>query len=218
MILILLCFILVTLKICYKIFTKYRYKFEPMHIFLLNYFIGVLLQLASLEMNAIWATKNPTSEHCWHFIVGMFSTFYHALSAILMQVDRFIAVKWAMHYGRLVNNRNSFLSIGFCAFLGIVIVLAVLLCDPDFTLCAYPPLLMTRTTGILFGGIPKLVAVVSTVGVLLFCLKTNKRLAKVLPAKVNLPKVEPPLELNVRRLEGHAASFVRNVDSEASPQ
>ena len=93
MILVLPCFILATLKICHKIFTKYRHKFEPMHIFLLNYFIGVLLHLASIEMNVIWATENPPSEHCWHFIVGMFSTFYHALSAILMQVDRFIAVK-----------------------------------------------------------------------------------------------------------------------------
>ena len=124
------CCILVTLKICYKIFSKYRHKFEPMHIFMINFFVSVLLYLSSLEMNGIRTTLLPTSETCWHFSINLLTSFYHSLSIIIMQMDRFVAVIWAIHYKRLVNNTTSIAAICVCIFIAAIIVFAATLLDP----------------------------------------------------------------------------------------
>ena len=55
-----------------------------------------------------------------------------------------------------------------------------------------------------------------TLLVLLYCLKTKKRLAKVLPAPVQLPQAQPPQELNIRRLGNEVDVFVRTAAPEVS--
>ena len=217
MIIVLPCCMLVTLKICHKTFSKYRHKYEPMHILMINFFTAILLQQSSLEMNVIRTIFPPTSENCWHFGVKLFASFYHSFSIIVMQMDRFIAVKWSIHYSRIVNNTNSIIAICVCIFTAAITVLAAILLDPSYTVCTDAPrILITRTTRIIVDGIPKLAAVIVTLLVLLYCLKTKKRLAKVLPAPVQLPQAQPPQELNIRRLGNEVDVFVRTAAPEIS--
>ena len=207
------CLCFTVLKVCHKLYTKYRYKLEPVYIFLTNYFVGILLKLSSNLLSSAQMLFFPASKICWNYAAGLFFSSYLSLSIIAMQTDRFLAIKWNICYEGKVDNGKSFMAIGACIIVALLSVSILILVDKDFLICSADwRITTTRTTGLVFVESVNTVAVVMTIGVLYYSVKTSRRLAKVLPAPVNLPTIE---EVSVKRLEGHSDVFVRATESRA---
>ena len=166
------CLCLMVFKICYKIFKKYRFNLEPVHIFLVNFFFCILLSLITNMINSAHMLLFPLSEMCLNYSSYLLVSVYLSLSIIAMQIDRYLAIKLEIHYKNKINNTRSIIVICIC--IGFAIVTATIsLFSFDFNICAEDWRIMeTRTLGIVLGEIPKILAVVMTISVLYYSVKT----------------------------------------------
>ena len=207
------CLSLGVLKIIYKIFSKNRFTLEPIHIFLISYFVGLFLFLILNILNGIQMAFFPYAETCWNYSFSLFASVYGSLAIIAMQIDRFIAIKWAIQYNGIVDNTKSLLVVLSCvviAFIEAVIAFLV----TDYQVCAKDAIVIrTRTVALVLVEPIKSVAVAMTIGVLYYSIKTARRLAKLTPKPVHMPVVQAPNQLSVRRLAGQTDVFVKTVES-----
>ena len=96
------------LKIFHLIFKKFNFKFEPNHVFLLNYFGTLALYLFSAEISTILMIFPASEDVCWQYLVSLFASINLHLSVLCMQTDRFLAILWSIHYkGRVTTTKAT---------------------------------------------------------------------------------------------------------------
>ena len=103
-----------------RIFTKFRFILEPLHIFLISYFVGLLLFLILNILNGIQMVFFPSTETCWNYGFSLFASVFGSLTIIAMQIDRFIAIKWAIYYSGIVDNTKSIYVILSCVAIALI--------------------------------------------------------------------------------------------------
>ena len=208
-------FIFLNLFICLKIIHKYKKELKPVHVFLVNFFGTLTLQLFSssflLLILAVW----PLSEEwCIHYGLELATMVSFCMSIISMQMDRFAAIFWDIKYKA---RATKWYAISVCVLNFIVssiLVLVAVIRDPQYIECTFPPsFIFTRMPNLVVGGVAKLVSLGVTVFVSCYVLMKKKHLKnEVHPA---LPPCQPPTEMAVRRLNSQPDMFFY-IDNENS--
>ena len=95
------------LKICFMIFKKFRFQFEPVSVFLLNYFGTLALYLFSSDITFLLSEFPASEEKCFQYIFFLFASMAFSLSVLCMQADRFLAIFWSIHYKNRVTTDRA---------------------------------------------------------------------------------------------------------------
>ena len=190
------------LIICFIMIKKFHFEFEPVHIFLINYFGTQALHLVSADILAIFSLFPGHCNVCFQYNLSMFTSLSFTFGIFSMQMDRFLAIYWNVHYKARVTTSKAMKTCCLSPLIAASIAICFLLIDHPYSQCIQPiSLLFTRTTNFAVEGIPKLLAVAATVLVSIYAVKTNNRLLKssVHPSPVNLVQPAADEEQNVPR-------------------
>ena len=201
-------FIGTVLKIFHLIFKKFNLKFEPVHVFLLNYFGTLALNLLSAEIATISTFFPASQDVCWQYLFFLFSSMTLSFSLLCMQADRFLAILWSVHYKARVTTTRAVTACSLSYLVSIILTCAMKILVKSYTDCVFPyNLLHTRPSNIVLEGIPRILAVVATVAVSIYAVIVDRQLAKLQPATVNLPSNSQTGTSNVRRINSDPHVF-----------
>jgi hypothetical protein len=153
-----------------KIYRKNKNKIEPVHVFQLNYFRGVLTKLcygifSAIDWNA-FVRGNSHSRLCLHHFFGLFCFSNNSLDIIIMQVDRVVAIyKPLWHHSEVTTS----ISVMICLFMKIVSLVHAILAgvlDPESVQCSECLRCIHTMPAYLYtNSYPKLVALTLTIKV-----------------------------------------------------
>ena len=182
-------FILSFWGICFLIFRKFRYDLKPIHVFILNFVGSFSLIFFIWEISIIMLTFGFTENFCLEYIFALFASLTCSFGVISMQIDRFLAIYWHMHYEERITTSKATKSCIFSASLAALFSAGVFVFDQEYTTCIRPSfLIFTRGTNLFFDGVPRIIAVSATMMVSMYVLNTHRRLSK--------NKVHPTQALN----------------------
>ena len=208
------------LKIFHLIFKKFNFKFEPNHVFLLNYFGTLALYLFSAEISTILMIFPASEDVCWQYLVSLFASINLHLSILCMQTDRFLAILWSIHYKGRVTTTKATTACSLSYLISIILTCGMKIFAKSYTDCVFPIVLLhTRPSNILEGTL-LLLAVAATWAVSIYAVAVNRRLKKLQPAPVNLPSNSQRGTSNVRRINSDPHVFcvtegtVRRINSD----
>ena len=194
-------FLGLVIMIFYRIFKKFRLKFEPVHVFMLNYFGTLALYMFSGEITALLMIFPASEDVCWQYLFFLFASMTFSLSILCMQADRFLAILWSIHYTARVTTTSAVTACSLSYLVSIILTCVMKIFVKSYTNCVFPiSLLYTRPSNIALEGIPRILAVVATVVVSVYAVIVNKQLAKLQPGLVNLPSNSQREIYNVRRI------------------
>ena len=188
-------FLGIVVRICYLIINKFYFKFEPIHVCMLNYFGTLSLLFFSTEIQTFLMIFPASEDLCLQYIFSLFSSMTFSFSILCMQTDRFLAIYWNVHYKERVTTSRAVKACSLSLLMCIIVSCGITIIDKSYTKCLFSPyltLLHTRTTNISLEGIPRLLAVAETVVVSLYAIWIDKQLEKVHPGPVNLPSTSQP--------------------------
>jgi hypothetical protein len=198
-VLLVFAFIAILLIIIFIYFVNNMYKkqknnIKPNHIFLINLCIGFILNCSYFTFFAFYPMfkSKQSFDDCPHYWFGLFTFMAIDLDIIIMQVDRFVAVFWSLEYPGFASNGRAAFVCCVSKVLTAVVSSCVLFLDTDYTKCGeLYPLLMTRTTNMIFISCPQL-CVTGIVGIVSAYLGfTMVKLKKSVNPIVNLQVLQP---------------------------
>ena len=196
------------LKIFHLIFKKFNFKFEPNHVFLLNYFGALALKLFSVEISTILMIFPVSEDVCWQYLVSLFASINLHLSVLCMQTDRFLAILWSIHYKGRVTTTKATTACSLSCLVSIILTCGMKIFAKSYTDCVFPMVLLhTRPSNIALDGTLLLLAVAATWAVPIYAVAVNRRLNKLQPAPVNLPSNSQRGTSNVRRINSDPHVF-----------
>lgn len=196
------------LKIFHLIFKKFNFKFEPNHVFLLNYFGTLALYLFSAEISTILMIFPASEDVCWQYLVSLFASINLHLSVLCMQTDRFLAILWSIHYKGRVTTTKATTACSLSYLVSIILTCGMKIFAKSYTDCVFPIVLLhTRPSNIALEGTLLLLAVAATWAVSIYAVAVNRRLKKIQPAPVNLPSNSQRGTSNVRRINSDPHVF-----------
>ena len=196
------------LKIFHLIFKKFNFKFEPNHVFLLNYFGTLALYLFSYEISTILMIFPASEDVCWQYLVSLFASINLHLSVLCMQTDRFLAILWSIHYKGRVTTTKATTACSLSYLVSIILTCGMKIFAKSYTDCVFPIVLLhTRPSNIALEGTLILLAVAATWAVSIYAVAVNRRLKKIQPAPVNLPSNSQRGTSNVRRINSDPHVF-----------
>ena len=200
-------FIIVNISICLKIYRKFRNNVDPVHIFILNYFGTQALKLFSHGLNHGFIILSTNQENCNEYFFSLFAGLSWYFGIISMNMDRFVAIFWDIHYKERVTTSRA-IGVCICSMVtaGSLTCLARMMDDQYSTCSSQEIIVNTRITNIVLEGVTKLLVAVITVTVS-FYVVTKK--------KLGLNTVVP--RLTVRRVAGEERTTqTRRLDIEPS--
>ena len=163
------------------------FKLEPVHIFLINFFASSGTAFLAICLNNLMIIF-PFSELCPQNFFHMFTQIASSTSVILIQMDRFRAIYWNSLYKDKVTNNRALLECCASYVSCFLITVFARILAPGYKVCAIPDnLLITRPANIACIGILKIIAFLSTVGVMIY--------VKFMDWKLAAETVRPNLEL-----------------------
>ena len=196
------------LKIFHLIFKKFNFKFEPNHVFLLNYFGALALKLVSVEISTILMIFPASEDVCWQYLVSLFASINLHLSVLCMQTDRFLAILWSIHYKGRVTTTKATTACSLSYLVSIILTCGMKIFAKSYTDCVFPIVLLhTRPSNIAVEGTLLLLAVAATWAVSIYAVAEDRRLKKLQPAPVNLPSNSQRGTSNVRRINSDPHVF-----------
>ena len=196
------------LKIFHLIIKKFNFKFEPNHVFLLNYFGTLALYLFSAEISTILMIFPASEDVCWQYLVSLFASINLHLSVLCMQTDRFLAILWSIHYKGRVTTTKATTACILSYLVSIILTCGMKIFAKSYTDCVFPIVLLhTRPSNIALEGTLILLAVAATWAVSIYAVAVNRRLKKLQPAPVNLPSNSQRGTSNVRRINSDPHVF-----------
>ena len=120
---------------CYLIVRKFRYNFEPVHVFIVN-FLGIIGALA-LTWQIIIISKyfEEPRAFCFEYFVLLCLDIGLSLGMMMMQVDRVVALCWPLLYPGILSTGTT---VAACTGNAVVAILvSILICtiiDRDLSL------------------------------------------------------------------------------------
>ena len=157
-------FLLINIFIFSKIFKKFRYNLEPVHVFLMNYFGMLAFRLIVNGIILLLALYPVSEEWCYQYNVFLASELTFMLGIISMQIDRFLAIYWNLHYANRVTTRKAILIVCIIPVIAVAASIAALVIDRDNSKCILSfRLIFTRTTNITLLGSMTLLAMAATI-------------------------------------------------------
>ena len=196
------------LKIFHFIFRKFHFKFEPVHVLLLNYFGTMAHNLLSAEISTILMIFPASEDVCWQYLVSLFASINLHLSVLCMQTDRFLAILWSIHYKGRVTTTKATTACSLSYLVSIILTCGMKIFAKSYTDCVFPIILIhTRSSNIALEGTLILLAVAATWAVSIYAVAVNRRLKKIQPAPVNLPSNSQRGTSNVRRINSDPHVF-----------
>ena len=133
------------LKIFHSIFNKFRYKFEPAHVFLRNYFGTLALYLLSTEITTILGIFPASQDACWQYLISLFASMTFSLSILCMQADRFLAILWSIHYTSRVTTTTAVTACSISYLVSVILTCAMKIFVKRYTVCVFPIMLFYVT-------------------------------------------------------------------------
>ena len=201
-------FLGLVIMIFYRIFKKFRLKFEPVHVFMLNYFGTLALYMFSGEITALLMIFPASEDVCWQYLFSLFTSLTFSLSILCMQADRFLAILWSVHYTARVTTTRAAAACSLGYLLSFIFTCGMRIFVNSYTNCVFPfSLLYTRPSNIALEGIPRILAVVATVSVAIYAVIVDRKLVKLQPGPVNLPSNSQREIYNVRRINSDPHMF-----------
>ena len=141
------------LKICFMIFKKFRFQFEPVSVFLLNYFGTLALYLFSSDITFLLSEFPASEEKCFQYIFFLFASMAFSLSVLCMQADRFLAIFWSIHYKNRVTTDRAGKACFLSLLLSLIVACGMNVIDKNYTACVSPiSVVYTRKTNISLEG------------------------------------------------------------------
>ena len=139
-------FIFLNLFICLKIIHKYKKELKPVHVFLVNFFGTLTLQLFSSSFLLLILAALPLSEDwCIHYGFELVTMVSFCLSIISMQVDRFAAIFWDIKYKARATKWYAIIVCILNFSVSTIIVIVAVMRNPQYVKCTFPPsLIFTR--------------------------------------------------------------------------
>jgi hypothetical protein len=192
-------FIAILLIIIFIYFANNTYKkqkgnIKPNHIFLINIIISFILNCSYFTFFAFYPMfkSKQSFDDCPYYWFGLFTFMTINMDIIIMQVDRFVAVFWSLEYPGFATNGRAALVCCVSKVMTAVVSSSVLFLDTDYTKCEeLYPLLITRTTNMIFISCPQL-CVTGIVGIVSAYLGfTMVKLKKSVNPIVNLQVLQP---------------------------
>ena len=125
--------------LCIVTYNNNRQKIGPVHVFQINYFIGVIIRLAygilAVYLQETFVKTGLLGKNCFHHYFGMFTFINGSCDIIIMQVDRLVAIDRPFFHYSQVTTRRAF---GICLitklFSATVLTVAIFM-DPSFGRC-----------------------------------------------------------------------------------
>ena len=149
---------------CYLFVRKFRYSFEPIHVFLANFLGLISAIMLTWQIVIIMKYFEAPRDFCFEYFVLLCLNLAISLGVICMQVDLVVALCWPLLYPGIISTGSAVTACSVSAVLAILLsILISTVIDRDYTQCVHPTFLIyTRQTNILFEGLPKLLAVAMT--------------------------------------------------------
>ena len=124
----------------YIIVLHFRGRIKPYHICLqCMYIVFVYLH-----------TMMVSSDFCLHYIFGLVIFVSTYIQIIIMQVDRFVAIFWSLHYPGFATNSKAVLICCVSKIFSTAVSVSVLFFDTEYLKCLKIfPLLITKTSNII---------------------------------------------------------------------
>ena len=126
------------LSVITRILVKQWKNLRPVHIYQGNYFAGLSLQAMSGVLTLSQNIKNTpsTGTVCLHLILIFFSKVNMVYDIVIMQADRFLAVRKPLYHRTEVTAGLSWKVVGGSKVFVSLIVVGGILVDPELILCA----------------------------------------------------------------------------------
>jgi hypothetical protein len=86
----------IVLKICYLIYKKFHYNFEPVHVFMLNYLRTLALYKFTAQITTLLMIFPASEDVSLQYLFLLFASLNFSFGIICMQTDRFLAVYWSI--------------------------------------------------------------------------------------------------------------------------
>ena len=135
-------FMFVNVFICFKMYRKFRNNVEPVHVFLFNYFATQAIHLFSHEIILIFVYFSTPEAMCNEYFFSLFTSMICYLGIIAMQIDRFSAVFWAIHYKQSVTTRRAIIVVIINTVITASITIAARYIDTKYGTCTFPEILV----------------------------------------------------------------------------
>jgi hypothetical protein len=211
-------FIGLILKIFHLIFKKFHFKFEPVHVFILNYFGTMTLNMISAEIISLLIIFPASEDTCLQYLFSLFASMTFSFSILCMQADRFLAIFWSIHYTARVTTTRAVTACSLSLLLATMLAFGMKIFVKNYTSCVFPVIMLkTRPSNIAMDGIPKILAVTATMAVSIYAVIVDRQLEKLEPYPVNLPSNSQRGTSNVRRINSDPHVFIvidtNNLDS-----
>jgi hypothetical protein len=201
-------FLGLVLMIFYMLFKKFHFKFEPVHMFMLNYFGTLALYMFSGEISALLMIFPASEDVCWQYLLSLFASMTFSFSILCMQADRFLAILWSIHYKARVTPTRAVTACCLSYLLSIIGTCGMRIFVQSYTNCVFQvSLLYTRPSNIAMEGIPRILAVVATIVVAIYAIIVDRQLAKLQPGPVSLPSNSQRETCDVRRINSDPNVF-----------
>ena len=205
-------FIIVNICICLKIYRKFQNNVDPVHIFILNYFGTQALKLFSHDLIHVFIILSRNHENCNEYLFSLFASLSWYFGIISMNMDRFVAIFWDIHYKERVTTSRS-IGVCICSMVtaGSLTCLARMMDDHYSTCSSQEIIVNTRITNILLEGVTKLLVAVITVTVSFYVV-----IKKTLGLNTVVPRFTKPV-FTVSRVAGEERTTqTRRLDIEPS--
>ena len=125
------------LIISLKIYSNNRNEVLPVHIYQINFFTSTALQLAYGTLSAIVyefyvnLQPNPEDVHCYYYnYLGVYIFLNNAVSIIIMQVDRFIAINQPFFHHSTISSRVAMTTIGLSYLFSLIPLFLIYYINP----------------------------------------------------------------------------------------
>jgi hypothetical protein len=140
--------IILFICVIFKIYKKFTGKIMPNHIFQMNLFTTFILKCSYVIFVYIhtMAILPGPSDLCPHYFFGLVIFISLNVDMFIMQVDRFAAVFWSLHYPGFANNGRAVLVCVVSKIFNTAVSSLVVFLDKDYLGCVRVfPLLLTQT-------------------------------------------------------------------------
>jgi hypothetical protein len=155
----------------------------------------------------------PVSEHlCFQYYFGLITTMVYCFGIISMQLDRFVAIFWDVHYKAHVTNSRAMKLCGLNVMIATTMGIASRFHNKEYAKCTnHPSLINTRKTNIFLNGIPKILAVIVTIAVSIYVVWKTKKLNKSIhPAPQGTSQPRPnEVQADTQRIDDQPNVFYR---------
>ena len=171
--------------LAYKVYNNNKSKIFPVHIFQINYFLGVAAALTiGILLPMLQKIRNYMSiPSCYHNYVGLIFWCSSSFDIIIMQLDRFLAIRKPFWHRSEVTNSVCIRTCLFTKFVAFLCTVLACFVTHEFYVCPEQLLLLNTLPGfVLCNSTTKITALLVTVMVSIYVtIKSTEFKNKVQP-------------------------------------